>query len=195
MALAALAWIIAGLPMVNPDLIRANTLYNAALLELKTDNSAGALGYLRDSVRHNPAHAPAQRELGRLLLLEGNREEALEHFRIALRAFPDDPDTHRILGGLYQEEGRLDASFAHLVTVIRLEPDFEPTWDQAAWLFHRHPDPGALDRIGKRVMGEEAWKTLKARLLEKELEGRGGNQVDGESPAHVPGEGEVFGHP
>ena len=68
-----------------------------------------------------PRSADAHRDLGRLLWLQGRREEGLSHLRRALEIDPSQADCSNDLGTAYRESGDLEAAEARYRKAIELD--------------------------------------------------------------------------
>lgn len=73
------------------------------------------------TVRTAPASARARRNLGRLHMIRGRRQEAAQEFREAIRIMPNDAATWNNLGVMLLEQGNLDGAEQALTAVLRLK--------------------------------------------------------------------------
>lgn len=72
------------------------------------------------TVRTAPASARARRNLGRLYMIRGRRQEAAQEFREALRIAPNDAPTWNNLGVMLLELGNLDGAERAFTGALRL---------------------------------------------------------------------------
>ncbi len=72
------------------------------------------------TVRTAPASARARRNLGRLYMIRGRRQEAAQEFREALRIAPNDAGTWNNLGVMLLELGNLDGAEQAFTGALRL---------------------------------------------------------------------------
>jgi tetratricopeptide (TPR) repeat protein len=73
------------------------------------------------TVQTAPASARARRNLGRLYMIRGRRQEAAQEFREALRIVPNDAATWNNLGMMLLEQGNLDGAEQALTGALRLQ--------------------------------------------------------------------------
>jgi tetratricopeptide (TPR) repeat protein len=86
----------------------------------------------RQAVEVNPEDDYAERKLGALLLMMGQREESAAHLRraneiqlrAALETDPASARAHNDLGGLLAESGRTGEAIAQFEKAIELQPDY-----------------------------------------------------------------------
>ncbi|HVW22628.1 MAG TPA: tetratricopeptide repeat protein [Opitutaceae bacterium] len=76
------------------------------------------------ALAHNPQAWMAHNNLGRILYLDGRKEEAAEHFRRAVAGNPDDAQSHFNLGLTLDDAGRADEAIAEFRTALALKPAF-----------------------------------------------------------------------
>lgn len=72
------------------------------------------------TVRTAPASARARRNLGRLYMIRGRRQEAAQEFREAIRIMPDDAATWNNLGVMLLEQGNWDGAEQAMTAALRL---------------------------------------------------------------------------
>jgi predicted Zn-dependent protease len=70
--------------------------------------------HLQHAVEIDPGDPVAQRELGKTLEIQGEREAAMQAYKRALRLFPEQADVHHSLGMLAGRAGREADGFYHL---------------------------------------------------------------------------------
>jgi tetratricopeptide (TPR) repeat protein len=70
-----------------------------------------------------PRYAPAQYNLGTVLLEKGRLEEAIKHFAMAAKADPGLPEAQYNWGKALLDQGKLDEAAAHFSKAAQLEPD------------------------------------------------------------------------
>jgi len=72
------------------------------------------------TVQTAPASARARRNLGRLYMIRGRRQEAAQEFREAIRIMPNDAATWNNLGVMLLEQGNWDGAEQALTAALRL---------------------------------------------------------------------------
>ena len=80
-----------------------------------------ARGMLKRAVTIDPAYAPAQVELGRVLLLLGDASGAMDSLHRAVTLAPDDAEAHSVLGVASLATGHADEAVGELRAAARLD--------------------------------------------------------------------------
>jgi tetratricopeptide (TPR) repeat protein len=105
--------------VLRPD--NAAVLNNLGLLVEKKDLDA-AIEYYKEAIRHDPTHAHAHTNLGRVLARKGDLDGAIASHREAIRHNPTHARAHTNLGNALATKGDLDGAIACFREAIRLDP-------------------------------------------------------------------------
>ncbi len=85
------------------------------------------LVFWQSAVASSPSSPMAERNLGAMLYLDGNKVEALEHYQKSLVINRQEPMAHNNIGLIYMDAGKLEAAERE----FRLELDINPGYDKA----------------------------------------------------------------
>lgn len=105
-------------PSANLD---AEGLFQQAVA-LEEQSPAEAVDRYTEALAHNPRHADAHVNLGRLLHTRGRLREAEAHYVASLVVRPDDATATFNLAVVLEDLGRVDEAIARYTEALRLDP-------------------------------------------------------------------------
>lgn len=94
----------------------------------------------RRALALKPEYAPAENNLGNVLVMQGKPDEALHHFQEAVRIDPRNAEAHYNLGSVARGRGDWPEALGQFRAAIALEPDSVPALVGLAWLLASAPD-------------------------------------------------------
>lgn len=137
-----------GLRRIGGPVIDYYRLFNSAAYLQKTGSYEASAAKWRKVLELSPDDEAAQRNLGAVLLMTGQRAESAAHFRkaseiklrAALEADPTSPERSNDLGVLLIQTGRAEEAVAQFEKAVALKPDFAAAHANLG---------GALVRVGR----------------------------------------------
>lgn len=93
-----------------------------------------AIAHLKESLRLKPQHLSTLRNLGNVLLVQGNAHETIRYYNELLREKKDWPDVYQGLGAAYSQTGQFDLAVTHYKESLRLNPGSIETLNNLAWI-------------------------------------------------------------
>jgi glutathione synthase/RimK-type ligase-like ATP-grasp enzyme len=95
-----------------------------ACLFAQMDRRPEAIDEYRDILERDSSHRQARADLGKLLLLSGDRSAAQQLYRKGLDRDPGDHESRVRLGSLLLDANELDSAWWHFAEVLKSDPDY-----------------------------------------------------------------------
>ena len=86
--------------------VRAEKLYQQAVVEIKSAQQQKALKSLEEAIKLNPAHIDAQVQLARIYMAQKHYDQSIRTAQLVLRASPEYEDVYYYIIGSYLSKNR-----------------------------------------------------------------------------------------